>query len=136
MATDHRMVVRLKGDGLPDDLVFETAEDLIKELNELGPIASSIDKKGDGKTKGITQDLAQIGIELLSAGAIKYVAQVLTAFAKRNSRISVQIGDLKISKDHATSKDTDEILKELKDYIQQQRHPTKTRHKPRARAKT
>ena len=70
----------------------------------------AVDPRGLG---GEIELLGQIGLALLSAGAVKYIAQVIVEFVKRHDRYEVKVGDIKISKDHASSADLEAIHKEL-----------------------
>jgi len=99
-------IVKVSAPGAPPDLVFNATQQLISEINrELGPVASRAAEKGEPGDKGDAVTLGTIVLALISAGITKQIAQVLISYVKRNPRYVVQIGKIKITKDHASAND-------------------------------
>jgi hypothetical protein len=112
MSQESDTILHILAPGAPQSAVSLAQEQLITELNERGPIASMMSGDQEG-TKGDFEFVGQIGLALLSSGIIKYIAQVLTEFVKRNERYTIKVGDVAIAKDHATEQDMERINKEL-----------------------
>ncbi len=68
---------------------------------------------GQERTKGAVELIGQVGLALLSADLLKHIAQVIVEFIKRNDRYSIELGDIKITKDNATAQDMERIGKQL-----------------------
>ncbi|VIO80843.1 hypothetical protein [Bradyrhizobium ivorense] len=112
--THFDITLHLSSSGLSPDLISHTRDQLISELNEGGPIAAAVATDGpQGNKGGEIELLGQIGLALLSAGTVKYIAQVVVEFVKRHDRYEVKVGDIKISKDHASNEDMEAIHNEL-----------------------
>ncbi len=102
-------ILQLRAPAVPPAVVADAQERLVSELNERGPIAVMVsDDKAPGG-KGILELLGQIGISLLSPDLIKHVAQVIVEFVKRNDSYEISVGNIKISKEHATENDVERI---------------------------
>jgi hypothetical protein len=110
---EYDLIVHVSAPGLSPDLISTAQETLIDELNERGPIAITLISEERRGSKGPITEIGQIGIALLSAGVLKYIAQVLTEFVRRNDRIVVKVGDIEISKDNASKKDEEFIARQL-----------------------
>jgi hypothetical protein len=109
MPNRHDLVMHIAAAELPDSVVFRAQEQLISELNERGPIADALDEGPQAGTKGLALEFGQIGLTLLSAGLVKNIAQIIIEFVKRNPRYEVRVGDIKISKDHASAREMEEV---------------------------
>jgi hypothetical protein len=96
---------------VPPDVVSLAQQQLVNELNERAPIADFVRERRP-ETKG-TSELMQVGLTLLSAGLVKHTAQVIVEFLRRNDRYSLKIGDIEITKDHASAQDMERIAKQL-----------------------
>jgi hypothetical protein len=106
MHSDGDSVIQVSAPGAPPDLVFNATQQLISEINrEAGPVASRAPEKGEPGAKGDPITLGTIVLALISAGITKQIAQVLISYVKRNPRYVVQIGKIKITKDHASTND-------------------------------
>ncbi len=90
-----------------------TRERLIREINDLGPIATPLFAPAAPGTKGAIEKLGEIGVALVSGGVVKSLASVLVEFIKRNPRYVLKVGDITISKDHATRRDIEVIHAEF-----------------------
>jgi hypothetical protein len=94
---------------LPDSVVLRAQEDLIRELNERGPIADALNQVPLAGAKGLILEFGQIGLALLSAGLVKHIAQIIIEFVKRNDRYEIIVGDIKISKDKASAHEMEKL---------------------------
>jgi hypothetical protein len=109
MPTQHDLVMHIAAAELPDSVVFQAQEQLISELNERGPIADALNQGSRRGTKGLELELGQIGLALLSAGVVKHIAQIIIEFVKRTNDYEVTLGDIKISKKNASSREMEEV---------------------------
>jgi hypothetical protein len=116
---DHDVIVAFSARELSRDLISQAQEHLIDELNERGPIADMILDDVKHGSKGATELVGQVGLALLSANVLKYIAQVLVEFVKRNDRLVVKVGDIEITKDHASEGDKEAIYKLLSKILKQ-----------------
>ena len=55
-----------------------------------------------------------VGLALLSANLLKHIAEVIIEFLKRNDSYTIEIGDIKITKDNASARDMERIGKQLR----------------------
>jgi hypothetical protein len=94
---------------LPDGVVLRAQQELIRELNERGPIAEARDRGAQAGTKGVALEFGQISLALLSAGLVKHIAQIIIEFVKRNERYEIIVGDIKLSKDHASADEVEKV---------------------------
>ena len=101
----------LTAPSLPSDTLLAKQEELIREINEeFGPIATPSYSKEDSTAKGEGLIiLGQIALAAISAGLIKHFATVIVEFLKRNERFTFQLGDLMITKDHASADDISKL---------------------------
>jgi hypothetical protein len=108
----HDVILHISApEDVPPDVVFLAQQRLVNELNERAPIADFVRERRP-ETKGASE-LMQVGLAVLSAGLLKHVAQVIVEFVKRNDRYSIKIGDIEITKDHASAQDVERIAKQL-----------------------
>jgi hypothetical protein len=99
-------IIEVSAPGAPSDLVFNVTQQLITELNrEIGPVASRVAEKAASGTKGDLVSLGQIALALISAGITKQIAEILVHYIRRNPRYVIQVGKIKITKDHASKDD-------------------------------
>jgi hypothetical protein len=99
-------IIEVSAPGAPSDLVFNVTQQLVAELNrELGPVASRVTEKAAPGAKGDMVSLGQIALALISAGITQQIAQILIQYIKRNPRYVIQVGKIKITKDHASGND-------------------------------
>ncbi len=99
-------IIEVSAPGAPSDLVFNTTQQLVAELNrELGPVASRVTEKAAPGAKGDMVSLGQIALALISAGITQQIAQILIQYIKRNPRYVIQVGKIKITKEHASGND-------------------------------
>jgi hypothetical protein len=99
-------IIEVSAPGAPSDLVFNVTQQLVTELNrELGPVASRVTEKAAPGAKGDMVSLGQIALALISAGITQQIAQILIQYIKRNPRYVIQVGKIKITKDHASKND-------------------------------
>ena len=119
MNASHHADIELSAPGASSDLIFTTTQQLIAELNrEAGPVAlrPTVPAAAEPGAKGDLVSVGQIAIALISAGITKQIAQILMAFIKRNPRYVLQVGKIKITKDHASANEVEMInslVKEL-----------------------
>jgi len=99
-------VIEVSAPGASSDLVADVTQRLMTELNrELGPVASRVAEKAAPGAKGDPVTLGAIVLALISAGVTKQIAQILVQYIKRNPRYVIQVGKIKITKDHASKDD-------------------------------
>lgn len=99
-------IIEVSAPGAPSDLVFEVTQRLVAELNrEIGPVASRVTEKPTPGAKGDVVSLGQIALALISAGITKQIADILVQYIKRNPRYVIQVGKIKITKEHASKDD-------------------------------
>ena len=99
-------IIEVSAPGAPSDLVFNVTQQLVAELNrELGPVASRVTEKAAPGAKGDIVSLGQIALALISAGITQQIAQILIQYIKRNPRYVIQVGKIKITKEHASGND-------------------------------
>jgi hypothetical protein len=115
----HAIVFSIAGEGLPDDSVAEAKAQLVRDLNDQGPIATPVSAGAKRGEKGDLVTVGQIGLALISAGLVQQVARVIVEFIKRNQKYTIQIGNIKVTRDHASNKDIETINKELKRLLSQ-----------------
>jgi hypothetical protein len=99
------VIINLHANDLHADALADASEHLVDELNEHHQIANLDSRHGSEGAKGLEVDIGQIALSLASASILKYVAQTLIAFIKRNNRLTIQIGNVKFSKDNASAND-------------------------------
>jgi len=121
------VILHISAPDVPRAAITEAQERLVRELNEDGPIAELVTRDELTGSKGVVEVLGQVGIALLSAGALKHIAQVLTGFVKRNDRYEIRVGDIKITRDHASEKEIKHINKVLFEIMTRQQRSKKTR---------
>jgi hypothetical protein len=110
MASESDLIIEISGRDVPDDFVSLAKERLIREINELGPIATPVTSGASPGVKGDIVTLGQIALAFLSSGvALKSLASVVIEFIKRNPKLTVKCGELEISKDHASARDVDRL---------------------------
>ena len=98
--------IEVSAPGAPADLVAGVTQQLVTELNrEIGPVASPLTEKAAPGAKGDVVLLGQIALALISAGVTKQIAQILVQYIKRNPRYVIQVGKIKITKEHASKDD-------------------------------
>jgi hypothetical protein len=97
-------IIEVTALGAPPDLIFNTTQQLVAELNrEIGPVASRVAEKASPGAKGDVVSIGQIALALISAGITTQIAQVLVQYIKRNPRYEIQVGKIKITKEHAST---------------------------------
>jgi hypothetical protein len=110
MVLNDGHIVTLSIPNASADLTFEATQQLITELNLVaGPVASRGTEKPSPGSRGDPVTIGQIVLSFISGGALRQVAQALVAYAKRNPKYIVQVGDLKITKDYASTKEVEAI---------------------------
>jgi hypothetical protein len=98
--------IELSAPGAPPDLIFNATQQLVSELNrEIGPVATRVTEEAPAGAKGDVISLGQIALALISAGITKQIAEILIHFIKRNPRYVIQVGTIKITREHASSSD-------------------------------
>jgi hypothetical protein len=113
MPAQYDVVLRIVAPGVPPDVISHAQQQLVDQFNERAPIADFLRQNRQEGTKGDVELIGHIGLALLSANVLKHIATVIIEFARRNKRYSIEVGDVKITKDHATAKDMDHIEKQL-----------------------
>lgn len=114
MSSDEKVVISIGAQGMSDDSIEQTKERLIRDFNESGfRLASPVLKPSKSGEKGDVITVGQIGLALISAGLVQQAARIAVEFIKRNSKFTLQIGDIKISKDHASTIDIKVISEQL-----------------------
>jgi hypothetical protein len=94
--TKHDLILHINAPGVPANVVSRAQEQLVGELNEYAPVAEVATSDAQTGTKGAIEIIGQVGLALLSSDAVKYIAQVLADFVKRNDRYEITVGDIKI----------------------------------------
>jgi len=105
----------------PQPTSAEAQERLVNELNEAGPVAEVVIEDERAGGKGNLELLGQVGLALLAADALKHIARVIVEFVKRNDRYEIRVGNIKISKDHASERDVERINATLRAIMAQRR---------------
>jgi len=121
------VVLHISAPGVPRAAILDAQERLVRELNEAGPIAEVVTRGERAGSKGVLEVLGQVGIAVLSAGALKYIAQVITEFVKRNDRYEICVGDVKITRDHASEQEIERINKILLQVMERRRRDKKAK---------
>jgi hypothetical protein len=117
----------LRAGTLPADFIFSAQENLASELNEHGPFADVVTGSARPGTKSLVEEFGQVGLALLSAGALKYITQVIIEFVRRNKHLTITVGDITISKDHASKRDEELLNKRLMEIMAQKSKVEKRR---------
>lgn len=98
--------IEVSAPGASTDLVANVTQQLVTELNrEIGPVASRLTEKAAPGAKGDVVLLGQIALALISTGITQQIAQILVQYIKRNPRYVIQVGKIKITKEHASKDD-------------------------------
>lgn len=115
---DEKVVISIVAEGMSNDAIEEIKDRLIREFNELRfQLASPVYKEAEPGARGDAVTMGQIGLALISAGLVQQVARIAVEFVKRNSQFTLQIGDIKVRKDHASSMDIKTVGEELRKLI-------------------
>src|SRR5258705_11337256 len=99
MAAD--VILIISAPAVPRDVLLEAQNWLALELNERGPVDEAV-VEDLPDAKGPIEVVGQLGLALLSPLVVKYIAQVIVEFVKRNPQYIVKINGIEISRDRVS----------------------------------